>query len=237
MKKILISTLITSSLVVAISAQDKLTAHAELGYIDTQGNTKTQTFNLDSEIKKNFDKHMFTLTLDSQYATTDKTETKNKYKAEASYDYAYTDRLSFGYLLGFKQDEFSGFDYQLYTGPTLKYQAIKEEAHNLALGLSILYAQDKIENINGTDGYAAYGADLVYAWQINEDLKFGQDLGYRSEFEDAKNYFVTSKTSLVSKISDIFSAGISYKVDYANTPPASKIHTDRTFTVNLIMDY
>ncbi|MCF6331494.1 MAG: DUF481 domain-containing protein [Sulfurimonas sp.] len=237
MKKILVSALITSSLVVSINAQDKLTTHAELGYIDTQGNTKTQTFNLDSEIKKNFDKHMFTLTLDAQYATTDKTETKNKYLVEASYDYAYTDRVSFGYLLGFKQDGFSGFDYQLYTGPTLKYQAIKTKAHNLALGLSILYAQDKVENTNDADGYVAYGASLVYAWQINEDLKFGQDLGYRSEFEDAKNYFVSSKTSLVSKISDIFSAGVSYKVDYANILPMDKVHTDRTFTVNLIMDY
>lgn len=236
MKKILISALVASSLIVAANADNKLTTHTELGFIDTQGNTQTQTFNLGSKIKKNFDIHLFTLAVDAQYATVDKVETKNKYLAEANYDYSVSEKLSFGYLLGFKQDKFSGFNYQLYTGPTLKYQVIKAQAHNLALGLSVLYTKDKIETADTASGYAAYGTNLVYAWQINEGLMFGQDLGYRSEFEDTKNYFASSKTSLISKISDIFSAGLSYKVDYANILVA-KYHTDKTFTANLIIDY
>lgn len=237
MKKILLSVLVASSLVMVAEADNKLNTHTELGFIDTQGNTQTQTFNFDSKVKKNFDKHIFTLTLDAQYATTENIETKNKYLAEANYDYAFTDVLSFGYLLGFKQDRFSGFDYQLYTGPTLKHQTIKTQAHNLALGLSVLYTKDRIENVDEANGYAAYGTSLAYAWQINEDLMFGQALNYRSEFEDKENYFVTSKTSLISKISNILSAGFSYKVDYANLLPTGKVHTDRTFTANLIIDY
>ncbi len=234
MKKIILSALVASSIVMAAESSNELKTHTELGFIDTQGNTQTQTFNLDSKIKKNIDKHNFTFTLDAQYATLDKEEVKNKYVAELNYDYAFTDRLSFGYLLGFKQDQFSGYDYQLYTGPTLGYQVIKAEAHNLALGLNVLYTEDQIEK---ADSYAAYGASLVYAWQINKGLMFGQNFGYRSAFEDNENYFATSKTSLVSKISDIFSAGLSYKVDYANLAPATKERTDRTFTANLIIDY
>ncbi len=237
MKKILLSALVASSLVITAQAQSELVTHTELGFIDTQGNTQTQTFNLDSKVKKNIDSHVFTFTLDAQYATVDKVETKNKYVAELNYDYSFTNRLSFGYLLGFKQDQFSGYDYQLYTGPTLKYQVIKAEAHNLALGLNLLYTEDQVENVDNADGYAAYGASLVYAWQINKGLMFGQDFGYRSAFEDNENYFATSKTSLISKISDIFSAGLSYKVDYANMVPAGKEHSDKTFTANLIIDY
>ena len=53
MKRILLSTLVASSLVMAAESTNELTTHTELGFIDTQGNTKTQTFNLDSKIKKN----------------------------------------------------------------------------------------------------------------------------------------------------------------------------------------
>jgi len=50
-------------------------------------------------------------------------------------------------------------------------------------------------------------------------------------------YFAFSKTALSTKFSDIFSAGISYKVDYSNSPATGKEYTDRTFTANLIIDY
>ena len=236
-KKIILSALAVSALAISANAEDKLTTHTELGFIDTQGNTQTQTFNLDSKIKKNVGEHMFTLSATAQYATTDKVETKNKYVIELNYDYSFTETLSFGYLLGFKQDQFSGYDYQLYTGPTVKHQTIKTPSQDLALGLSILYTQDQVENVDDPDSYAAYGASLAYVWDINKELKFTQDLNYRSEFSDTENYFATSKTALMSKISDVFSAGISYKVDYANLLPAGKEHTDRTFMANLIIDY
>ena len=264
MNKIILSTLLAGSLMLAAEIdvkKDEFITHAEFGYVNTQGNTDTTALSLDAKISKAFDKHIFELLFDGQYATDSNVESKNKYLLELTYNYQLTDRFAFAYLLGYKEDLFSNYDYQAYTGPGAKYKVIKTEEHKLQIEGNILYAQDKIKDIdydstgtriaypnpnniaiastvNGeTRSYSAYRAKAVYAWQILENLKFSQELSYRSEFEDASNYFVFSKTAFVNKISNIFSAGVNYKVDYVNLAGAGKENTDRTFTANLILDF
>ena len=265
MKKILLSSLVLGSLVMAaqpeVKKDDQLVTHTEFGYIETQGNTRTQTFNLESKLKKGWDKHIANLLLDGQYASDKGDEIKNKYLIELEYDYEFTDSFAFSYLLGYKQNRFSGYNYQFYTGPGIKYKAIKTKKHNLSIEANALYSTDDIEDTkydsNGaiieypnpnnkptasikkgkTDEYAAARAKLVYNWQILDTLKFNQELSYRCDLGDIDTYFAFSKTALNTKISDIFSAGISYKVNYSNNPSTGKEYADRTFTVNLIIDY
>jgi len=244
-----------------LKKDDKFITHAELGYIETQGNTVTQGFNLDTNVKKGWGKHIFKWSLDGQYASDKNKETKNKFITELEYNYEFTDRLSFSYLVGYKQDKFSGFTYQFYTGPGAKYTAIKTASHSLNIEGNILYSQDDIEDTKyAADGsvieypnpdgkttanivsgeindYASFRAKAVYNWQIAKNLKFNQELSYRMDLEGSDTYFIFSKTAFSSKISDMFSAGISYKVDYSNLPANGKEYTDRTFSANLIIDY
>jgi len=261
-KKIALSTLLASTLVVAAEPDTKkdttFVTHTELGYIETQGNTETTTFNLDTKVKKGWGRNIFELHFDGQYAEDKKTETKNKYLIELEYDYEITDRLAFNYLVGYKTDKFSAFDYQFYTGPGAKYKAIVTEKHKLSLEGNLLYSVDEISDVHydsagniisypastsvaatvagETDNYAAFRAKAVYGWQILENLKFDQELSYRGSLEDSNKYFIFSKSAFKSKLSDIFSAGISYKVDYVNEPGV-KDNTDTTLTANLIIDY
>lgn len=240
--------------------EDRLVTHTELGYIQTAGNTKTQTFNLDAKAKKGWGKHIGNIMFDGQYASDDDTETKNKFVTEITYDYAFTKRFAFNYLVGYKSDKFSGFEYQAYTGPGAKYKAVVSDKQKLTLDGNILYSMDRYDAVyvdgNGDiisypdslsgstlqssaydDDYAAYRIKGVYNLQVLDNLKFDQEVSMRGSFKETDNYFVFSKTGLSSKISDIFSAGISYKVDYVNLPATGKDSTDTTFTANLIIDY
>ena len=264
MKKIVLSLALGATLAMAgapdTPKDDKLVTHTELGYINTGGNTNTDTFNLDAKVKKGWERHIGTFTLDGQYATQDGHETKNKYFTELEYDYEFTDRISFGYLVGYKSDKFSRFDWQFYTGPSAKYKLIVSKIHNLSVEGNILYADDRYSDVEYdasgavinypnpdniavaktdpaySNDYTSYRAKGVYTWQMLKNLKFDQELTYRGSFEDGSNYFVYSKTGFTSKLSDIFSAGISYKVDYVNEP-GDKKNTDTTFTIGLIIDY
>jgi len=239
MKKIALSTLLISSLASFASAADEVTplvTHTELGYIKTDGNTDTEVFSVDANAKKAWGKHQGTLHIDGQFGSAEGTINKKKYLIEANYDYAFTQRFAFNYVAGYKSDIFSGFDYQAYTGPGAKYKAIMSEAHNLDLGANILYEEDKYIDVKA-NSYTAYKLQANYAWQILENLKFTEDLGMRGDFDNTDNYFVNSKTGLTTKISDIFSAGASYKIDYVNVPAAGKENRDTTLTFNLIMDY
>ena len=265
MKKILLSTLAASTLLVSAHAEDikvtPLKTHAEAGYIETNGNTSTKTFNADATAKKSWGKHQGKISFDGQYAEDSGTETKNKYLIELNYNYAFTDRLAFDYLVGYKSDKFSGFTYQFYTGPGAKYKALVSEQQNLSVEGNILYSQDQYadtnydangdvvlypnpDNINvvttvpgAQKNYASYRLKGVYNYKFTKTLKFDQELTLRGQLDDMSNYFAYSKSSLSSKISDIFSAGISYKIDYTNRPPVDKKSTDTTLTLNLIADF
>ena len=262
-KKIALSAVLASSLLVAAEPDTKkddlLITHTELGYVGTTGNTDTKTFNLDSKIKKGWGPNIFTFIFDGQYAEDKGIESKNKFFVELEYDYEFTDRFAFDYLTGYKQDRFSNFDYQFYTGPGAKYKAIMTDAHTLSLEGNFLYSldqqvDDKFDSNNDkvdypytdvtiirtesydSEDYGSLRLKGVYEWKITDTIKFGEEASYRVDVSETQNYFIFSKTDLTAKISDIFSAGISYKVDYVNNP-GDKESTDTTFTVGLIIDY
>ena len=262
MKKIVLISLATASLLFAQESSDAFISHTELGFNKTDGNTDTTTLNLDAKIEKNWGIHALTGSIDGQYAENKGIESKNKFLAEANYDYMLSQTLSVNYLAGYKADKFSRFDYQLYTGPGAKYIVFKDDVHNLTVDGNLLYAKDAISTAkytsNGTlieypneknivadpartvssysETYMAFRLGAAYERQLLENLKFAQDLNYRSSFKDQSNFFAYSKTALSSKLSTMFSAGISYKIDYVNNP-GNKDSTDTTLTANLIMDY
>lgn len=260
MKKLLIISLATASLLMAAEDPDAFISHSELGFNKTTGNTETTTLNLDAKGEKNWGRHALIASIDGQYAENNNIESKNKFVAELNYDYVLTHRLSFNYLAGYKDDKFSRFDYQIYTGPGAKYLVFEDDIHNLKVDGNLLYAIDSIATANYDasgnlikypnpdntptvtsepsymEKYAAYRLKGVYERKLLDNLKFGQELSYRSSFKDQSNFFVYSKTGLSSKLSTLFSAGLSYKVDYVNNP-GDKENTDTTLTANLIMDY
>lgn len=211
--------------------------HAEIGYVSNSGNTDTEAFNADAKITNIWDLHSLELSMLMQYGTENKVESKNRFLGEILYDYKLSKALSINYLAGYKNDKFSGFDYQFYTGPGAKYIVYKTDFHDLEFDGNILYAKDKVI-AEKEDEYLGYRVKTAYNMQMMENLKFHQTLSFRSEFSDFDNYFVYSKTSFTTKLSDIFSAGVAYHVDYTNQPASlGKTTTDKTFTFNLIADY
>jgi len=240
MKKIILSSLVAATLITTANAEDTaLISHAELGYQSTSGNTQTDTFTFDGNVKKAWDVHSISAKADAQYAKDEDTVIKNKFSAELKYNYAFTNSILFDYTLGYKKDKFSAFNYQAYTGPGLKYIAINNKEHTLDFTGSILYSMDDYDGAitAETEEYSSFKAELNYGWKITETLKFTQDLSYRSSFEDSDVNFAYSKTAIITKISDMFSAGLSYKIDYVNEVPTGIDNSDKTLAINLILDY
>ena len=216
-------------------------SHIKFGYIQTDGNTDTQSFSLDGTIEKAWGDNSAKFVFDAQYGKADEVLNKKKYFTELQYGYLFTSTLSFTYVVGYKYDFFSSYDYQAYTGPGLKWATYKSDRQKLDLEGAVLYSQDKFANVTPPEDelntYSSYLAKLAYKLQILENLKFNQDLSYRSAFEDSDNYFIFSESKLSSKISDIFSAGVSYKIDYTNQVAAGIEQRDNTLSAFLSLDY
>ena len=237
--------------------------HTELSYVSTEGNTDTEALSLDFNGKKAWGVHSLALDFEALYGTDSGVENKNKLFAELNYDWQFAKRLAFNYVVGYKDDKFSGFDYQFYTGPGAKYIVLDDKTLKLDVQANVLFnanqEMDKYYSDAGftdevkypyPDGKAGlYKVDGIYddyygymlkgkfQWLITEGFKFIQNASYRGDFDDMDNYFVTSKSALESRINSMFSMGISYKIDYVNLPPAGNERTDKTFMTSLIIDY
>ncbi|MEN8147977.1 MAG: DUF481 domain-containing protein [Campylobacterota bacterium] len=255
MKKF-IGALIIAGLFTVLSAADEggLKTHAELSYANTAGNTESQDLAGNLKLSYPFLQNEIRFAGNVLYSENDNFDangsyvetvtTKNSWDAEANYDYNFNEALAFNYIAGIKSDEFTSYEYQAYTGPGAVWTAFKNESHDLKFQGNIMWAWDKHREPyeEGSDvrshDYAAYQVSMDYVFQITENSKFIQYLMYRSEFDDTSNYFGKSRTALESKISDIFSMGVSYTVDYTNNIAADvRSYTDRVFLASLIADF
>lgn len=238
MKKIILSSLVAGTLALsALQADNKLHTHAEFGYFSTSGNTDVTAYNFDLNTKKAWDKHHLNFLFNAQYTDENSKKTSDRFLGELQYDYDVSEKIAFSYLIGYENDKFSGFNYQFYTGPGAKYKAIEEAKHKLLLEGNILYSKDEYETPKVTNDYTSVRAKGLYEWQILDNLKFNQDLSYRVDAEEMDNYFVSSRTAFTSKLTDVFSFGISYQIDYVNMPPVGAERSDKILTANLIVDY
>ncbi|UFS62449.1 DUF481 domain-containing protein [Sulfurimonas sp. HSL-3221] len=264
MKRLLLTVLAVPALLLAAETAPKsnpLVTHTELSYVQTQGNTDTTAFSLDFNGKKSWGAHSLKLHADALYGTENSQENKNKLFGELNYDWQFAKHIALNYLAGYKDDKFSGFAYQFYTGPGAKVIVLDTKPYALEFQGNALYSIDqgmtKYYDVNGTevpypypdgkagltkvDGtyndYWGYMLKGAFSWIIVEGFKFIEEASYRSDFDNDQNYFVVSKTALESKINGNFSMGVSYKVDYTNLPPAGNERTDTTFMTSLIIDY
>ena len=234
----MIKQIVTTSLLAAslFGAQSEIVSHAELGYVGTSGNTQTQTFSFDGNAEKKVDKHAFILKAEAAYTENGNEVSKRKFQTELGYDYRVTEKFAFSYIAGYKRDTFTGYKYETYTGPGAKYFAIEEESQSLTLSVNAFYYRE-MPLVSSLEEYSLVKTQGDYSLKITPTLKFIQELSYSMSFENMDNYFVDTKTAFTSKISDILSAGISYKLNYVNLVPAGIHHEDTTLAFNMIIDY
>lgn len=245
-----VSLLFAALLSAAAAEKENFTAHTELSYANTAGNTESQDLAGKLKLKYPFSQNTVRFegnllySTNKNFDTNQTSETKSRWDGELNYDYNFNKALAFNYIAGAKGDKFSTFAYQVYTGPGAIWTASKNEDHDLKFQGNILWAWDKyrLPYEAGSDetlhSYAGYQASMEYLLKITKTSKFTQYLMYRSEFEDADNYFAKSRTALESKINSIFSMGMSYTVDYTNQRADSvRSYTDRVFLASIIADF
>ena len=232
----------------------KFSGHAELSYANTSGNTDSQDIAGNLKLNIPFYSNEIRFIGNTLYSKNtnydthgdilDTQTTKNRWDAELNYDYHFSDAWAFNYLAGGKGDKFSTFVYQAYTGPGLIWKAYKSKEQELKFQGNLLWAWDEhrqpyqVTSNDTSHSYAAYQLSMDYGFQFTESSKFIQYVMYRSEFEDMTNYFAKSKTAVESKMSDIFSLGVSYTIDYTNNKAAGvRSYVDGVFLASLIADF
>jgi putative salt-induced outer membrane protein len=215
-----------------------LSDQAELSYVQTAGNTKTQTLAAKNLLKYKFSDPLTGSWFVGAMFSKDKgATTSENYSTELRLDYAFTERIYSYALAGWNKNRFAGLDQRYYGGLGAGYKLLLGPAHFLLCEAGLNETkEDYTDNTSKT--FLTGRAFGKYEYAFSPKSRFSQTAEYLHDFADSKHYKVISETALTASLTDILSMKTSYLVKYDHEPiPAGLKQTDTVLAAALVLNY
>jgi putative salt-induced outer membrane protein len=175
-----------SVMVIAEAAQttDKkpLSGQSELGYVQTAGNTKTQTVNAKLKVDQNISAWENSYALEALNSAQEEQTSAEKYAAKAQGNRLFTAK-NYGFaVLTYDDDRFSGFDYESTAALGYGRKVIEEAQMKLSLeagpGARVTQVEDsdqETEAILRTSGHFEYAFTETSKFEQTLSVEGGED--------------------------------------------------------------
>jgi putative salt-induced outer membrane protein len=228
----------------AAPAHAQWTGKAELGYLQSGGNTESASANTKVDLTHegvNWKNNFYAAALYSENA---EFSTAERYEARYQADYKISDRMSwFGALRG-EQDRFSGFAYQASVSTGASYKFIDTSTTKLSASLGaglkrfreeILVKSDAgevLDRVPGEIGDGVVGtltSDYEHAFTETTKLTNKLLAEYGSD-----NTAVANDIALQVSMTQSFALAAGFGVRYNSDPPPLSESTDTLVTLNLV---
>lgn len=229
MVQVLVGALGFSTLVHA-EVQDAWNASAELGYVQTSGNSDSQTLLSKFEGEYDYAKWEHFLALEALNTEQNDERSAEKYTAALQSDYGLSDRAYVFSALDWEKDRFSGYAYQASWVLGLGYKVINSEVHKLRFELAPGYRISEPDPGETQEDLIAKLSEK-YAWKISESAQFEQSLSTETGDSNTRTRF---KVSLLSQINSVFSMKLGYGVTHNSDVGPGVDKTDRETTITLV---
>lgn len=206
---------------------------AELGYVQTNGNTKNKTLNGKLTGKHEVEKWRHKLQLEAMNTADRNSTTGEKYLLSGKTDYKFTDKAYAFAMATYEDDRFSGFEYQATATLGAGYRVLDQNKMTLDLegGPGYRNANPKAgDTIN--EALLRLAAD--YKWKITDHSKFSEELSAEIG-EETDTY--KSVTALSSQIEGNLAMKLSYTVKHQTEVPAGSKKTDTETAVTLVYTF
>ena len=207
--------------------------NVELGYVNTSGNTETQTLNAKAKVEAMYSKWRQSLQLEALNSSDKKVTTAERYLALLKSDYRFSKRdYAFG-LLNYENDRFTGYDYR--ASITLGYgrRVIDSEPLWLELegGPGVRYSK---LNDGDTQDEAVFRLAGNFGWQISKSSLFEQDLST----EIGEDVTISRSVSALStQIIGSLAMKLSYTYRHTSEVPEGVKKNDTETSVTLVYKF
>lgn len=212
---------------------DGWSGQGEAGFGVTTGNTDQLSVLLGIRLARDGFKarHKFATSVD--YQQTDGHRSQERYSAGYALNYLLKDGLYVAASLGWERDEFAGFSHRFTESVGLGYRAINRP--NMTLDIDGGPAIRQTFFVDGTneEDFGARGS-LVYRWTVRPGTIFSQEASAVSSGGDTT---LISTSSLNTKLTRIFSARISFKVQSETDPLPGRKPTDTATRASLVYSF
>ena len=202
---------------------------AGLGYVNTSGNTNTETLIFKFDTAYEIEKWKHEGHFDTLNASTDDISTADRKRLTAQTNYKFRPRDYFYGNFSYEDDKFSGFEYQAKVSIGYGRKLLTLDNHKLDAEIGPGYRNFKPDN-QPRDDEALLRLAGFYKWKISDSSDFNQDLiGDFGELQDEWR----SITGLRTSINKSFSLRLAYEVRYLDVVPIGNDNYDRTTTATL----
>lgn len=235
---------LTALAFMAAPAQAQWTGKAELGYLQSSGNTESASVNGKFDMTHEGAKWRNNVALAALYSENGEFSTADRYEARYQADFKINDKLSwFGALRG-EQDRFSGFAYQATASTGASYKFIDAPTTKLSASLGagfkrfreeILVKSDAGEVLDRFPGEIGDGAVGTFTANYEHDFTATTKLTNKllSEF-GGDNTAIANDLALQVSMTQSFALAVGYGIRYNSDPPPLSESTDTLTTINLV---
>jgi len=207
--------------------------NAELGFVQTGGNTDTSSLNVKGKAINDADDWRSTVEAGVLQSKDTGAITSEKYNFSIQQDWK---GLSTGYLFarfGYEQDKFGGYNSR--TSETVGYgfDILKsdDKQWNAEVGAGARQTED-VAGVKVSDTVAR--ASTVFNWKISEVATFSQELKTEGGQE---GYITNSVTALTNQVAGNLSSKISYAVQNNSKAPVGTKASDTILSASLVFSY
>jgi putative salt-induced outer membrane protein len=205
-------------------------ATAELGFVQTTGNSKTSTLNAKGTLKHKVNKWSQKIELSAFSASDSHKTTGERYSANAYSNYRYTDRVYSSVTANYDLDRFSAYDYQASLTLGGGYSVLQQanQTLDLASGLGYRSANPSSGSMIN-EGIIRLSAD--YHFDLTNTSSFSQSLS-----TEAGRHLTYSRsvTALSAQVANNLAMKTSYTVRHVNKAPVGTYKTDTETAVTLV---
>lgn len=208
-----------------------------LSYVQTSGNTSTQTFSWNLSGEGNID--TVRILAGVSYLTTRNRGVEQARKLNSTIR---VERNFAGAVFGFlealyKQDKFSGYTYRTSVGPGLGCDIFKNDKRSLKGLVSALYYFDKyFVGDKDLKKYSSAKIALDYSCKLSKTALIKTSGDYQTSLHDQHHYFINGEANLNVNLNSRLAVGLSYIINYQNKKPAPDIKkTDTSFLTSLLV--
>ena len=212
--------------------------NAELGFIETSGNSDTQSLNAKFAIAREEGDLKTGLKTEALSSKENGDTSKEKYNAEAKADYSLGEFDYFTTLLSYEDDRFSGYEWQSTLAFGYGYRAWVSEHGKLDLEFGPGYRRNVLqvrdEDGNKVEEEAVGRASLNLEVNLSDNAKFTEILSVEG---GESNVVYKSDMGLQSTLVGALAMKISYIVKYTDEVPEDSENTESQVGVTLVYSF
>jgi putative salt-induced outer membrane protein len=212
--------------------------NAELGFIQTSGNSDTQSFNGKFNLERQREPVTSSLNLEVLNSEDDGVSSKERYIAVIEHDYSLGKRSYVASVLSYEDDRFNGYQYQSSLSVGYGYHAWADKQGKLDLEVGPGYRRSALEERNEEgnkiEDEAIARASLSLLVNISASAKFTEK--FSVEGGDSRIVY-KSDMSIQSTLIGQLAMKINYQVKHTTEVPEDKKNTDSLVGVTLVYSF